>query len=97
VAGSHSSQLRFVCALVLSVFICVHLWPMFSSYRSMAIRLPARMNTVMNKLAGLVLFWMLLLPSLFAADDVVFPSGAITLHGVVYRPEGKAPFPAVTN
>jgi carboxymethylenebutenolidase len=66
-----------------------------SSYRSMVIRLPARMNTVMNKLAGLVLFWMLLLPFLFAADDVVFPSGAITLHGVVYRPEGKGPFPAV--
>jgi hypothetical protein len=31
----------------------------------------------------------------FAADDVVFPSGDIALHGVVYRPEGKGPFPAV--
>jgi len=49
----------------------------------------------MNKLACLVLFRMLPLPVVFAADDVAFPSGDITLHGVVYRPEGKGPFPAV--
>jgi dienelactone hydrolase len=49
----------------------------------------------MSKIACFVLFWMLLLPSVFAADDVTFPSGNITLHGVVYRPEGKGPFPAV--
>ena len=53
------------------------------------------MNIEMNKLACLVLFWMLPLPFVFAADDVAFPSGDITLHGVVYRPEGKGPFPAV--
>ena len=41
------------------------------------------MNIEMNKLACLVLFWMLPLPFVFAADDVVFPSGDITLHGVV--------------
>jgi len=53
------------------------------------------MDREMNKLACLLFFWMLALPSVFAADDVVFPSGDITLHGVVYRPEGKGPFPAV--
>jgi carboxymethylenebutenolidase len=61
----------------------------------MSIRRPARLNIEMNKLACLVLFWMLPLPFVFAADDVTFPSGDITLHGVVYRPEGKGPFPAV--
>src|SRR5579871_5006078 len=61
----------------------------------MSIRGLARMSIEMNKVACLVLFWMLLLPFLLAADDVVFPSGDITLHGVVYRPEGKGPFPAV--
>src|SRR5438876_10418821 len=49
----------------------------------------------MNKLAFLALFWLLPLPFLSGADDVTFPSGDITLHGVVYRPEGKGPFPAV--
>ena len=53
------------------------------------------MNTEMNKLACLVLLWMLVLRVMFAADDVTFPSGEITLHGVVYKPEGKGPFPAV--
>ena len=55
----------------------------------------ARLSLEMNKIAGLVLFWMLSLPMMFAADDVTFPSGDITLHGVVYRPKGKGPFPAV--
>lgn len=32
---------------------------------------------------------------LAAADKVAFPSGEITLHGVLYRPEGTGPFPAV--
>src|SRR6185436_16303598 len=27
--------------------------------------------------------------------DVVFPSGQLTLHGVLYEPEGSGPFPAV--
>src|SRR5258708_23330415 len=61
----------------------------------MSIRGAARMNRKMNKLACLVLLWMMPLPFVFAADDVVFASGDITLHGVVYRPEGKGPFPAV--
>src|SRR5258708_36172672 len=30
-----------------------------------------------------------------AADDVNFPSGKLTLHGVVFKPEGTGPFPAV--
>ena len=32
---------------------------------------------------------------LFAADIVAFPSGKITLQGVLYKPEGPGPFPAV--
>ncbi len=47
----------------------------------------------MNKLGCLILLW---LPfSLPAGDEVTFQSGDITLHGVVYRPAGKGPFPAV--
>jgi len=53
------------------------------------------MNIKMKKLACVAILWMLPLPFVFAADDVTFPSGDITLHGVVYRPEGKGPFPAV--
>src|SRR5260370_39296805 len=34
----------------------------------------------------------LLLP---AADIVSLPSGELTLHGVLYKPEGAGPFPAV--
>lgn len=49
----------------------------------------------MNKLACFVLFWWLLSPLLSEAEDVTFPSGSITLHGVLYKPEGKGPFPAV--
>jgi len=38
----------------------------------------------------------LLLPLLLpAAEAVSFPSGPLTLHGVVYKPEGAGPFPAV--
>jgi carboxymethylenebutenolidase len=61
----------------------------------MSIMEPDRINKDMNKLACLALFWLLPLPFLSGADDVTFPSGDITLHGVVYRPEGKGPFPAV--
>jgi carboxymethylenebutenolidase len=32
---------------------------------------------------------------LSAADIVAFPSGEITLHGALYKPEGGGPFPAV--
>jgi carboxymethylenebutenolidase len=39
---------------------------------------------------------LLLLSSvLAAAETVTFPSGQIALHGVVYKPEGAGPFPAV--
>src|SRR6266704_4353162 len=42
------------------------------------------------------LFALLLLPAVLAvADTVTFPSGDITLHGVLYKPEGTGPFPAV--
>src|SRR6185503_4653554 len=35
-------------------------------------------------------------PATSAAERVVtFPSGALTLHGVVYKPAGPGPFPAV--
>jgi carboxymethylenebutenolidase len=30
-----------------------------------------------------------------AAESVSFPSGSLTLHGVLYKPEGAGPFPAV--
>jgi len=30
-----------------------------------------------------------------AAEVVMFPSGEITLHGVLYKPEGSGPFPVV--
>jgi dipeptidyl aminopeptidase/acylaminoacyl peptidase len=30
-----------------------------------------------------------------AAGVVTFPSGKLTLHGVLYKPNGKGPFPAV--
>ena len=46
-----------------------------------------------------LLFAAILLPAfLFAANaqqTVAFPSGKLTLHGVLYKPEGKGPFPAV--
>jgi dipeptidyl aminopeptidase/acylaminoacyl peptidase len=39
---------------------------------------------------------LLLLPSVLAVPETVtFPSGEITLHGVLYKPEGTGPFPAV--
>jgi carboxymethylenebutenolidase len=44
----------------------------------------------------LLLSWFLLLPLLlFASEIVQFPSGALTLHGVVYKPIGPGPFPAI--
>lgn len=44
--------------------------------------------------------WFLVLLSAFAlgspaAGVVAFPSGNLTLHGVLYKPEGKGPFPAL--
>jgi carboxymethylenebutenolidase len=50
----------------------------------------------MTKLYFSALFALLLLPSVLAvAETVTFPSGEITLHGVLYKPEGTGPFPAV--
>jgi carboxymethylenebutenolidase len=40
--------------------------------------------------------FLILLSSVLSAETVVtFPSGRITLHGVLYQPAGKGPFPAV--
>jgi carboxymethylenebutenolidase len=46
---------------------------------------------------GFLIFLSLLLSPLVlsAADVVEFPSGEITLHGALYKPEGPGPFPAV--
>jgi hypothetical protein len=52
----------------------------------------ARIDQKMNKLGSLILFPLLLSPLLSAADIVAFPSGHITLHGVVYSAEGKGLF-----
>jgi dienelactone hydrolase len=42
------------------------------------------------------LFALLLLPAVLSmAETVTFPSGEITLHGELFKPEGKGPFPAV--
>src|SRR6266850_1874118 len=42
------------------------------------------------------LFALSLLPSVLAvAETVTFPSGKLTLQGVLYKPEGTGPFPAV--
>jgi carboxymethylenebutenolidase len=50
----------------------------------------------MTKPYSSALLTLLLLPSvLVVAETVTFPSGEITLHGVVYKPEGTGPFPAV--
>ena len=44
----------------------------------------------------LLLFALFVLPLfLFAEDVVTFPSGELTLHGALYKPEGSGPFPAV--
>jgi dienelactone hydrolase len=40
--------------------------------------------------------WIGLLPAVLAAAEIVsFPSGDKTLHGVLYKPDGPGPFPAV--
>jgi len=50
----------------------------------------------MTKPYSSALFALLLLPLVLAvAETVTFPSGEITLHGVLYKPEGTGPFPAV--
>jgi carboxymethylenebutenolidase len=50
----------------------------------------------MIKRRFLILLPLLLSQMVLSAEDiVVFPSGEITLHGVLYKPEGTGPFPAV--
>lgn len=50
----------------------------------------------MTKYRVLICLSLLLLPLVLSAADVVtFPSGDITLHGLLYKPEGAGPFPAV--
>src|SRR5580692_6578834 len=50
----------------------------------------------MTRHGFLILFSLLLSPLVLSAADIVaFPSGDITLHGVLYKPEGPGPFPAV--
>ena len=50
----------------------------------------------MTRHGFLILFWLVLAPLVLSAADIVqFPSGEITLHGVLYKPEGTGPFPAV--
>jgi len=44
---------------------------------------------------GLLLGALLLLSPFLSADTVTFKSGTLTLHGVLYKPEGRGPFPAV--
>lgn len=47
-------------------------------------------------LLSFLLFLLLPSPSpLSGAEVVSFPSGELTLHGVLYKPEGAGPFPAV--
>jgi carboxymethylenebutenolidase len=42
------------------------------------------------------LILLLMFPSFsFTKDVVTFPSGSLTLHGMIFRPDGKGPFPAV--
>ncbi len=51
------------------------------------------------RLRNLVLVPVLLVPILCSAqakpEEVTFPSGKLTLHGFLYKPEGSGPFPAV--
>jgi carboxymethylenebutenolidase len=49
------------------------------------------MNRLRLVVVGLVLSQLIV----SAADIVTFPSGALTLHGVVYKPDGAGPFPAL--
>src|SRR6202049_734888 len=50
----------------------------------------------MTRHGSSILLSLMLSPLILSAADIVaFPSGEITLHGALYRPEGKGPFPAV--
>ena len=53
-------------------------------------------STKMVTRAPLILICFLICPlGLSAADIVTFSSGTITRHGVIYKPEGTGPFPAL--
>jgi carboxymethylenebutenolidase len=50
----------------------------------------------MRKRSSAILLTLMLAPGLLASADVVtFPSGGLTLQGVMFKPEGVGPFPAV--
>jgi dipeptidyl aminopeptidase/acylaminoacyl peptidase len=56
----------------------------------------SEVDVEMNKPYFPTLFVLLLLPLVLATTETVtFPSGEITLHGVLYKPEGTGPFPAL--
>ena len=56
----------------------------------------SEVDTEMNKAYFPALFALLLLPLVLSATEIVtFPSGEITLHGVLYKPGGTGPFPAI--
>src|ERR1035438_8464157 len=58
--------------------------------------LRARIDEEMTRHGFLILFSLLLSPLVLSAADIVtFRSGDITLHGVLYKPEGPGPFPTV--
>jgi len=42
-----------------------------------------------------LLAFLLMLPGLASPEPVSFPNGTLTLHGVLYKPEGTGRFPAV--
>src|SRR5207244_4005908 len=66
------------------------------SARSLYDHRSTRIHQEMTKRGSLTLSALLVLPGLlFGADIVAFPSGELTLHGVLYKPEGTGPFPAV--
>jgi dipeptidyl aminopeptidase/acylaminoacyl peptidase len=47
-------------------------------------------------LSSLLASWFLLLPVfVFESEVVTFPSGDLTLHGIIYKPKGPGPFPAI--
>jgi dienelactone hydrolase len=67
-----------------------------SPKRTLALKvLQARMNHTMIRLASVLLSFLLLSPLVNAEEVATFPSGEITLHGALYKPAGKGPFPAV--
>jgi carboxymethylenebutenolidase len=57
--------------------------------------LQAKMDHTMIRLACVLLLCLMLSPLVNAAEVVTFPSGKIMLHGSLYMPAGKGPFPAV--